>query len=91
MFTVHLLLCVSVPTRNNRVLACVIDRPVHTRTRTRSTHTTHTHIHHDHTCIAVVHTRILGSVAIRPRIAVTVLLRLTAVADLRVFHCLARL
>ena len=40
---------------------------LYTRTRTRSTHTTHTRIHHDHTCIAVVDTRIVVSVAVRPR------------------------
>ena len=42
VLTVHVLY-VSFPTRNNRVLACVIDRPVHTHTRTRSTHNAYTH------------------------------------------------
>ena len=62
--TVH----VFFPTRNNQVLACVMDRPVHTRTRTRGTQTTHTRIQDDHTCNAVVHIRtVVVSVAIRPR------------------------
>ena len=56
-------------TRKNRGLAFVMDRLVHAWTRTRSTHTTHTRIHHDHACIAVVHTRIAVSLAVRPRIA----------------------
>ena len=46
MLTVHVRY-VSFPTRNNRVLAFVIDRLAHTHTRTQSTHTTYhirTHI-----------------------------------------------
>ena len=56
------------PIRNDQVLACVMDRPVHIRTRTRGTQTTRTRIQHDDTCNAVVYIRtVVVSVAIRPR------------------------
>ena len=45
------------------------DRPAHSHTRTRSTRTSHTRIHDDNTRIVVVHTRIVVSVAVRPRTA----------------------
>ena len=83
MFTVHELLYVFFPTRNIRVLARVLDRPVHTRTPTRGTHTTHTRIRGKHTWTAVIHARIVGHVAVRRKleaIVVTMVLRFTTVA-----------
>ena len=63
----HMYYCyVSFPTRINWVLACFMDRPVHTRTSTHNIYR-YTRIHHDRAYIAVVHTRVEGSVAVRPR------------------------
>ena len=50
MCTVHVLLYASFPTRNNQVLACVMDR-LYTRAHVNGAHTTHTRIRHDHACM----------------------------------------
>ena len=63
MLTAVHVMYVFFPTRNNRVLACAIDP--YTRAHVHKARTTR--IHHDHTCTAVVHTRVVVSVGVRPR------------------------